>query len=96
METRDGAVFRVKCRPSAPKTRVTGIHAGALKLDVAAPPERGKANDEVISFLARALGLSTASIRLTAGEAGREKSIRISGITQAVLAAKLAAIAGSV
>ncbi len=93
-ETREGVVFRVRCRPSAPKTRLAGEHAGSLKVDLAAPPERGKANAELVRFLAKTLGVDAAAIRISAGESGREKSIRLSGITLASLAAKLAAIDG--
>jgi uncharacterized protein YggU (UPF0235/DUF167 family) len=91
--TRDGAAFTIVCRPRAPKTRSRGSQGAALRLDVAAPPERGAANDEVVRFLARALALPAASLRIAAGAAGREKSIRVLGMTCADLAARLERLA---
>jgi uncharacterized protein (TIGR00251 family) len=88
--TRDGVAFTVVCRPRAPKTRARGVHGAALRLDVAAPPEKGAANDEVLRFLARALGVAPAAVRIAAGSSGREKSIRVLGMTCAGLEARLA------
>jgi uncharacterized protein len=88
--TRDGAAFTVVCRPRAPKTRSRGAKGAALRLDVAAPPERGSANEEVVRFLARALGVPASAVRIAAGASGREKSIRVLGMTCAVLESRLA------
>ncbi len=81
--TSDGVAFRVKCRPGSPSTRERGLHDGALRVDVAAPPEDGAANDALIRWLAKTLGLPRASISISAGASSREKSLRISGITKA-------------
>jgi uncharacterized protein len=88
--TSDGVAFSVSCRPRAPRTRARGTRGGSLRLDVAAPPERGAANDEVVRFLAKALGVSAAAVRIAAGASGREKSIRVLGMTCAGLEARLA------
>lgn len=85
-----GATLRVKCRPGAPRTRITGVLGGALKLDVAAPPERGKANEEAARFVARAAGVGVRDVVVLAGAGSREKTLMISGITAAELAARLA------
>jgi uncharacterized protein (TIGR00251 family) len=92
--TRDGVAFTVVCRPRAPKTRVRGVQGEALRLDVAAPPERGAANDEVLRFLARALSVPGSALRIAAGASGREKSIRVLGMTCAGLEARLARLEG--
>ena len=87
--TRDGAAFTIVCRPRAPRTRGRGTLGTALKLDVAAPPERGRANDEILAFLARALGLAPGALRISAGAGSREKSVRVLGMTCAELVARL-------
>jgi uncharacterized protein YggU (UPF0235/DUF167 family) len=87
--TGDGAAFTVVCRPRAPKTRCRKSGDARLRLDVAAPPERGRANDEVLSFFAQALGVPASSLRISAGAGGREKSIRVLGMTCAELARRL-------
>ena len=86
---RDGAGFRVRARPGAAKTRTTGVHGGALRIDVAAPPEDGRANAELIRFLAHALEVPTTSMSLVAGAASRGKTVRVAGIKVDVLSTRL-------
>jgi uncharacterized protein (TIGR00251 family) len=88
-ETREGAAFQVKVQPGAPATRVKGEHAGALKVAVAAPPEKGKANEALVRFLAEALGVGRGDVAITAGETSRLKSVVVRGIAAAALAARL-------
>jgi uncharacterized protein (TIGR00251 family) len=93
--TREGAAFSVVCRPGAPRTRCRGASGAALRIDVAAPPERGKANDELVRFLARALGVPRGSVRIAAGAGSREKSVRVLGMTCAELEPLLAGLDSS-
>lgn len=86
-------MLRVRCRPGAPRSRLTGEHDGALKIDVGAPPERGKANAEVQSFVAKLIGAPVARVTLISGLTSREKTLHVSGITAAVLAARILAAA---
>jgi uncharacterized protein (TIGR00251 family) len=88
--TRQGVAIRLRCRPGSPTTAIRGVHAGALRLDVAAPPEKGKANKEVVAFLARALGLPRDAIAITAGEASRDKSVELRGVSEDEARARLA------
>lgn len=64
-----------------PNARETGVvrwtEAGELVLAVAAPPVDGKANAEVIRFLARALQLPKSDVTLDRGATGRLKFIRL-------------------
>ena len=48
-----------------------------LKVKVAAPPEDGKANAELIKFLAKTWGVPKSSLELASGEASRNKRIKI-------------------
>src|SRR5688572_28864676 len=48
-------VLRLHVQPGAGRTSVSGIHGDALKVRVAAPPEKGRANDacrELVASLA--------------------------------------------
>ena len=72
------ARLALRVSPGGPGTRVMGRMAdGRLKLRVAAKPERGEANAELVAFLARELGLARAAVRIAAGHASRDKMIEI-------------------
>jgi len=47
-------------QPRARRTEVAGLHGAALKIRLAAPPENGAANDELVRFLAEQLGCRAA------------------------------------
>ncbi|HUV36412.1 MAG TPA: DUF167 domain-containing protein [Patescibacteria group bacterium] len=76
---KDGRVgFRVRIRPSAPRSELLGWNtAGELRVHVAAPPVEGAANKKLIAFLAKQLKLSKSDIRIEAGESSRVKTLSI-------------------
>ncbi len=49
-----------------------------LKVQLTAPPVDGKANEHLIRFMARSFGVKRSAVRITAGETGRDKTLRIS------------------
>jgi uncharacterized protein (TIGR00251 family) len=67
--------LRVKVTPGASKTCLMGVKAGRLRVHIAAPPERGKANATLITFLAKTLGVPKNAIAITAGEKSRDKTL---------------------
>ncbi len=74
----------VRVVPKAQRSRIVGLvgEAGggaALKIQVAAAPEDGKANDELLSLLAKALDLPRRDLALVAGAASRRKLVAIAG-----------------
>jgi uncharacterized protein len=75
----DGCMLTVRAHPGARKNGVTGIHAGAVKIALTAPPVDGKANEALITFLADALRLPRSRIALAAGATSRTKTVRITG-----------------
>ena len=81
-DSRGRVRIKVKVRPGAPRTKIVGVDAERLAMDIAAPPERGKANRELIRFLARTLGVSKDAIRISAGESDRHKTVVIQGIEE--------------
>jgi uncharacterized protein (TIGR00251 family) len=85
----DGCMLTVRAHPGARKNGVTGIHAGAVKIALTAPPVDGKANEALIAFLADALRLPRARISLVAGVTSRTKTLRITGKSAAEVAAAL-------
>jgi uncharacterized protein (TIGR00251 family) len=67
----------IKAVPGASKTCLGEIKDGRLKVRIAAAPEGGKANEELCSFLAKALELSKKDIILELGEKSRLKTLRL-------------------
>jgi uncharacterized protein (TIGR00251 family) len=53
----------------------------AVKIALTAPPVDGKANESCIEFLAKLLGVARSSVTIAAGETGRNKVIRVAGLT---------------
>jgi hypothetical protein len=78
-ERQGGVVLRVRVSPGASRARIIGEHAGALKLAVSAPPERGKANKAVCDLLAGAIGVARSQVRVIAGETSKDKKVFIGG-----------------
>lgn len=75
---RDGRlVLDVKVIPRARSSEVSArMPAGMIKVRVTAPPERGKANEEVCAVLAKYLGVSKRNIEVIAGFGSRQKRVR--------------------
>jgi uncharacterized protein len=65
----------IKAIPGAARSEVVGLRDGALLVRVAAPPERGKANEELRSCLARKLGLPKSAVELVSGTSSRRKRL---------------------
>ena len=65
----------VYCQPGAKRSRVAGLHDGKVKIQLAAPPRDGEANDELIRFLSGALGLPRSAVRLVTGQTSRIKRL---------------------
>jgi uncharacterized protein (TIGR00251 family) len=72
--------LRIRVSPGARRTELVGRQGDAWKVRVAAPPERGKANDAVLKLLADALGVPSAEVSLVAGGSGRDKIVELRGL----------------
>ena len=68
--------LRVKVIPRSAKTEIVGTMAdGTLKIRIAAPPEKGKANDELIRFLGAHYGVSR--VVIISGHTAALKMVRL-------------------
>ena len=84
-QTEQGVEIRVKVVPGSSRTQITGILGEMLKIKVAAPPEKGKANQSLIAFLAKLLGLKKNDIEIVSGKTNPVKVLRISGTDPVVV-----------
>jgi uncharacterized protein len=73
----EAIVLTLHVQPGAKRTEVAGIHGGALRIRLAAPPVDGKANTELLRFLAHAFGVPQRNVTLVRGDASRQKVVRI-------------------
>ncbi len=83
------ARITVKVHPRARRTRVAGRLGDAWKLELAAPPVDGKANEACQRFFAELAGVPRSSVRIVLGATGRTKVIEVEGIPQAELEDRL-------
>ncbi len=88
-DTAQGATFSVKVHPRAKKNAITGEVGDALKVALTAPPVEGKANEACVRFLAELLEVPRSSVTIAAGETGRQKVVRVQGITAAEVERRL-------
>ncbi len=88
-EGNDGVVLSLHIQPGAKKTEISGIHGDALKIRLAAPPVDGKANDALLAFLARTLGLPKSRVLLISGQTSRSKRVAVTGLSSAEIASRL-------
>jgi len=77
----DGVTFTVRVHPRAKKDAITGELADALKISLTAPPIEGRANEACIAFFAKLLKVPRSSVSIASGHSGRNKVVRISGLS---------------
>jgi len=79
----------VKVHPRAKRTRIAGRLGDAWKLDLAAPPVDGKANQACIRFFADLAGVPQSRVRIVLGLSSRTKVIEVDGLSQETLESRL-------
>lgn len=81
ISAKGAAYLRIKVRPGAGKTAVRGSldteEGQTIKIDVAAPAERGKANEELIRYLARELDVTKDRVKIISGFGDKVKLVKV-------------------
>lgn len=86
----EGVVFVAKVVPgSSGPTRICGLLDGMLKVKVSAAPERGKANECLLKFLAGLLGVKKNALGIVSGQTHPVKRVQVSGMSAEMLLKKL-------
>ncbi|HZK79217.1 MAG TPA: DUF167 domain-containing protein [Gemmatimonadaceae bacterium] len=73
--------FSVHVQPRASRTEIAGQHGTALKVRLHSPPVDGAANEELIDFISKRLGVSRRAVRITAGQSSRAKTVEVDGVS---------------
>ena len=79
--TGEGLEFRLHVLPRAKRSEVAGLHGGALKLKITAPPVDDAANRAIIQYFSTLLGIPKSSVQILSGLKSREKKLQIRGVT---------------
>ena len=74
-----GVTLDVRIVPRASREALLGLHDGALRIALTAPPVDGAANAALLAFVARSLGVPTRQVRLERGATGKTKVVVVDG-----------------
>jgi len=79
----------LKVHPGSRQNEVLGLRDGLLEVKVAAPANEGRANSELVAFLAKLLDVAKSDISVLRGAASRIKVLSIPGLTSGQVGRKL-------
>ena len=82
-ENSGGVLFTAKVVPGSSRTTVAGVLEDMVKIRVAAAPEKGKANQCLVTFLAKQLGVRKGDVEIVSGQTQPVKQVRVTGISAA-------------
>jgi len=91
-QTPDGITFQVKVVPAGSKTSIEGIYGDMLKVKLSAAPEKGKANEALLEFLAERLGVKRKFVKIVSGLTSKVKQVAIERMSQQEFLDKLKAV----
>lgn len=84
--------LRLRVKAGGRADRLVGPYDGALKLEVRAAPERGRANAAVVRLVAESLSVSRAEVEIVAGHTSQDKVVEIRGASADEVARRLEAV----
>ena len=82
-------VFAAKIVPGSSKTTTAGLLDGMIKFKITAAPQKGKANQCLIEFLAKQLGVKKKAVNIISGRNNPVKQVQVMGISAETLLKKL-------
>jgi hypothetical protein len=85
----DGALLRIRAAPGAKKTQIAGPHADAMRVRIHAPANDGKANRELLRFLAKVLRISQSRLEIIRGQSSRDKTVAVKGLDPSEVISRL-------
>ena len=88
-ESKEGVTFNVKVIPRAKRDEILGAEQRSIKIRLNAPPVEGRANEALVKFLVKTLGVARSQVEIVRGETARHKVVRVRGVAAGVVRAKL-------
>jgi len=83
LEKTGAVIVDIHVIPNASRTQADGLHDGALRVRLHAPPVDGKANTALVAWLANAIGIAKSHVEVIRGQTAKRKQLRISGLAAA-------------
>jgi uncharacterized protein (TIGR00251 family) len=81
--------LNVKILPNASRNEILNCLTGVWRIKIAAPPEKGKANKELIAFLGEHLKIKKDAILILKGHTSHHKLVGIFGLTPEEIISRL-------
>lgn len=82
MAQKEQVRITVRVQPNAGQNSVVSFQDSVLRVRIAAPPVKGKANQELVEFLSELLGVSKSSLSIEKGISSKNKTIAVRGLEQ--------------
>lgn len=89
----DGISMKVRVQPRASRNKIAGMYGDSLKVVLTSPPVDGEANQACIDFFAKVFALPKTDISIIAGHKNRNKTIKVRGLGEAAIRARLETLA---
>ena len=86
--------LQVRVSPGARRASVVGRHGDGWKIRVAAPPEKGRANDALVHLLADVIDVPANAVVVISGHGTRDKIVELTGVAPSEVARRLTSVAG--
>lgn len=83
------SLLKLHVTPRGSRSEITGWRDDTLCVKITAPPVEGAANAAIVKFVAESLGVRKSQVELVSGERSREKTVRITGLSDSEIRARL-------
>jgi uncharacterized protein len=83
------STFQVRVKPKSSRSAIVGFSSGVWQVALNSPPEDGKANQELLRLLAKALGVAPSTLEIRQGQKSRNKTVSISSLVEEAVRDKL-------
>ena len=87
---------QIRARPGAGRQRIVRADDRGLVVALNAPPDKGKANEELIDFLAGLIGVPRSALAILRGASARNKLVQIATPTPETIANRIRSLAAPI
>ena len=72
----NNVLIEINVKPNAKESEIVGIEDGLLKVSIDSPPVDGKANTEVVNFMASRFGVKKSYVSIIKGQTSHHKTVQ--------------------